>query len=98
MLSRPSLLIAPLYGLQYESAIKDSYIVLFNYHVDHDDSDDYSIDNHWAHLGQNLSPTDDFVKLKYGYGATVTDAVILEKIRADANVSFVETNREITLC
>jgi hypothetical protein len=90
--------LAPLYGLQYESAIKDSYIVLFNYHVDHDDSDDYSIDNHWAHLGQNLSPTDDFVKLKYGYGATVTDAVILEKIRADANVSFVETNREITLC
>jgi hypothetical protein len=86
--------LAPLYGLQQESTIKDSYIVTF----DCANHDDYSIDNHWAHLGQNLSHTDDdFVKLKYGYGATVTGAVLLERIRADADVSFVEANREVTL-
>jgi hypothetical protein len=88
--------LAPLFSLQYESTINDSYIVTFDYN-NSDDSDDYSIDNHWAHLGQNLSHTDDFVKLKYGYGATVTDAALLERIQADANVSFVEANMEITL-
>jgi hypothetical protein len=81
--------------MQYESTIEDSYIVMF----DNDDYDaDCSLDEHWAYLGQNLSLTDDtFVKLGHGYGAMVTDAALLDRIRADANVLFVETDREVTL-
>ena len=87
--------LAPLFNMDSEARIEDSYIVMFGRN-DSVDSDDCSLDNHWAHLGQDLSQTDDFVKLGCGYGTTITDAALLERIRADANVLFVKTDKEIT--
>jgi hypothetical protein len=94
--------LAPLLGLDSESrTIQDSYIVVFDEVVDADDDDfnynsDYPLDDHWTHLGQDLSQTDDeFFKMSYGYLAKVEDAALLERIRADANVSFVEVDRLI---
>ena len=97
--------LAPLFNMDHEARIEDSYIVIFGHSTssssspDSVDSDDdcSQVDNHWAHLGQNLSHMDDFVKLGCGYGATITDAALLARIRADANVLFVETDKELTL-
>lgn len=89
--------LAPLLNMDSEARIKDRFIVAF--HSDECDildyKCDYPLDDHWAHLGQNLSQTCDFHKTRHGYAATVEDAGLLERIRADANVSFVEPSQLI---
>lgn len=58
---------------------------------------DHSLDDHYAYLGQNLLHTEDFVKLRYGYGAYLLDALLLTRIRADPKVLAVEADREIAI-
>lgn len=80
--------LAPMYGLHHDDKIEGHYIVLFDAN--------HSRDDHFAHLGQNLSYNENFVKLKYGYEAQLPDALLLTRIRTDAKVLAVKVDREIT--
>lgn len=79
--------LAPLHGLYDDDKIEDHYIVLFEA--------DHSLDDHYAHLGQDLSRAESFIKLRYGYGAHVPDASLLMRIRSDAGVTAVEVDRVV---
>ena len=81
--------LAPLGGLHDDDKIEDHYIVLFD--------SNHTLDDHYAHIGRNLSQDEHFVKLRHGYGASVPDASLLARIRADAGVLAVETNRVISI-
>jgi hypothetical protein len=87
--------LAPLLNMDSEARIKDRYMVAFEIdkYLDFEYNYDYPLDDHWAHLGQDLSQTYEFHKMKFGYSAKVEDAGLLERIRGDANVSFVQANQ-----
>jgi hypothetical protein len=89
--------LAPLLNMDSEARIKDSYMVAFEFdkYLDFEYNYDYPLDDHWAHLGQDLSKTYEFLKMRVGYSAKVEDVGLLERIRGDANVSFVQANRLI---
>jgi hypothetical protein len=55
--------LAPLQNLDYDDKIEERYVVHFD--------EDHSLEDHYAHLGQNLSDTYSFLKMKYGYGAFI---------------------------
>jgi len=78
---------APLHNLHHEDKIEDRYVVHFD--------DDHTLEDHYAHIGQNLSDTDSFHKMKYGYGAFIQDASLLTRIRTDPKVWAVDTGKRI---
>jgi hypothetical protein len=81
--------LAPLLGSHHDDKIEDYYIVLFHPNHTHND--------HYAHVGRNLSDAMHFVQLKSGYGAYVPDLSLLTQIRSDTGVLAVEVDREITI-
>jgi hypothetical protein len=81
--------LAPLLGLHLDDKIEDHYIVLF--HPDHTHND------HYAHVGQNLSDAVHFGRLTSGYGAYIPDLSLLTQIRSDAGVLAVEVDRVIEI-
>jgi hypothetical protein len=89
--------LVPLFNMDSESRIKDRYMVAFEIdkYLDSGYGYDYPLEDHWAHLGQDLSQTYEFHKMRVGYSAKVEDVGLLERIRGDANVSFVQANQVI---
>lgn len=79
--------LAPLRNLDHEDRIEDRYIVLFD--------EDHSLEDHYAHLGRNLSDTFGFLKMKYGYGAYIQDASLLARIRTDPKVWTVDVGKHL---
>jgi hypothetical protein len=88
--------LAPLFGMDSKSRVQDCYGVYFVHDDDDYYSAGYSLDDHWAYIGQDLSSqTHEFYTLKHGYRAEIPDVELLERVRADGNVSFVEVEQLI---
>jgi len=79
--------LAPLLNLDHEHRVKDRYAVLFD--------EDHTLEDHYAHIGRNLSDTLSFLKMKHGYGAYIQDDSLLTRIRTDPKVWVVDVDIEL---
>lgn len=81
--------LSPLYGMKYADKLPNQYLILFH--------DGYTLEQHFLYIDRNLSSLPGFLKLRYGYAATMDDSLRDEQVRRDPGVRSVETNRVITI-
>jgi hypothetical protein len=75
--------LAPLEGMNNHDKYSDEYLVTFH--------ENYTLEQHFDTIGENLLSLPEFRRYGYGYGAIMNNKTRDERVRRDPGVRMVET-------